>query len=69
MGGHGAALLAAVLGDARGLSATAGWLRKEAYGDSSARYVHDAAARRVAILFLPPAEASSAAAFARESAR
>lgn len=47
MGGHGAALLAAVLGDARGLSATAGWLRKEAYGDSNARYVHDAAAHAV----------------------
>ena len=47
MGGHGAALLAAVLGDARGLSATAGWLRKEAYGDSNARYVHDAAAHAI----------------------
>ena len=57
MGGHGALLLAAILGDRLiGLAAGAGWLRKETYGDANRAFywdvgaAHAPAALRAALL-------------------
>ena len=48
MGGHGAGLLAAALGSrAKGVAINAGWPRKEVYGDSNTRYLHDQGAHLI----------------------
>lgn len=48
MGGHGAGLLAAALGSrAKGVAINAGWPRKEVYGESNTRYLHDQGAHLI----------------------
>jgi hypothetical protein len=62
MGGHGALLLAARLGDRLlGLSVSAGWLRKSDYGDANTLWKHEVALHETPSALRAVLEASDAA--------